>query len=321
MYDRLKDLEGGRVILLNFLHGLKVGHFKESDALRALLRRWRRDLTERSALLTSIRIEDFTSCLHTAYMKVLGNDALSDMSFILPQAQLGRLVRVIDVYSLVLSEEWGLLNRTLLLRDPTVLLSGWEDNPNHHRLIEQLNGRTDAIRMVTDPMGSVGPVVVRGQLPFGWATGLALLKERISHGSAADEARDALGLSLGVGIHLYELAYPHPDLKSTVAKRPTFAEANANPYFRARRDTSGDDYGRTADLKKATLEATDIEGLPEILVGAEPMSIAFEWRYAGRISTATPQPRQAFFERSLVDTDEIDAACYEACSILDRLSS
>jgi hypothetical protein len=246
---------------------------------------------------------------------------LSHVEFPLPAPDLGSLSRISEAFRLALDEDHCLLNRSKYLTDPTVHLPAWLDNPNSHRIIEALNGHADAIRVETQPDGSLVPASVRGPLPLSWTTSRNLLSECLSSGgTAADTARNGLGLTWDTGTHLYQLDYPETGMQATIAKRPTFAEANDNPFFRARRDTDADTYGRTADLRKVSAEEPQIEGLPEILVEAEPMTVKFHWKYVGEVEGAIPHINQTFFEQSLIEGATCDAACDEAIRILDDLA-
>jgi hypothetical protein len=119
-------------------------------------------------------------------------------------------------------------------------------------------------------------------------------------------------------------------MRTTIAKRPTFAEAGSNPYFRARRDTTTDHYGRTADLRRLAAGEPQIEGLPEILIGVELMTTQFKWKYISKVGVDVPTVDPIFFERLLVDLGFFerllvslrhpDHACDQAIAELERLA-
>ena len=322
LFRRLAEFQTGRLILMNFWHGLNSGHFDRSERLKALARCWDRHVRDRAGNPAGASLPEILSGLHTAYQATIAGGPLSHISFPIPDPQLGRLNRVMTVQFLALDEIWSLIDARALLRLPAILQADWADNPHHHRRIVALNGRAEAIRHVTGPDGSRTPILVRGPLPFAWVTGEGMLTDWMAAAThRAEAARDGLGLPYPRGTHLYRLSYPTSGMACRAAGRPTFAEANGNPYFRSRRDTRGDLFGRTTDLRKAAAGAAEVEGLPEVIVDAEPMSAAFAWEYLGRVESDLPDVDFRSFELTLIDGGDADHACDCAVAELDGLVS
>jgi hypothetical protein len=319
VFKRLSDFSIGRVILLNFSHGLKHRHFWKDGRLRALIIQWNKDVLDRVSIASAAKLSDLLSCLHIAYTKTLGDKALSHWDFPLPISSLGPLSKVVEAFSFALDDH-SLLNPSKLLVNPTANRAAWLNSPNSHRLIEALNNQADAIRTETRPDGTIGPVSVRGRFPVAWCTSKSMLLQEIGDGArSAELARNALGLDWNREKHMYRLDYPVNGMKAISAKLPTFAEAYDNPFFRARRDTHADRYGRTAHLGKIAARGSELEGLPEILVEKEPMTVDFQWRYVGRVEADLPVVDQNFFDHRLIDGKSCQAACDEAIEILDDL--
>lgn len=332
MFRRLNDFESGRLILLNFLNGIEEEHFRQSDLrLKLFLREWRARAGALGKPFADLTLLEILTSMFYAYENILGEFPLSCIEFNKPHKKFGRLCRVIAAESLILDDRYSLINREILLKYPSFFDHDWVDDPDNHRIVEILNGRSDAIRRITGADGGESPIQVRGRYPVAWATGERALQDRIAGAdpevARVDHARNALGLPFGTGVHLYRLSYPNSGGDDRHGIRPTFAEAHDNPYFRSRRDSDGDKLGRTADLDKAARDAASIEGVPEMLLFSEPMSEQFEWEYLGRVNNPPPGVNFSRFELRLFEQNitggvrTADEACQTAIELLNELAA
>jgi hypothetical protein len=320
VFARLGRFSAGRFILLNFHYGFSRGHFRDTRRLRRFVRAWKKAVLIRAGDPNDATFADIVSGLSIAYQRVFRDTALSHIRYRLPNRRLGRLIRVIPAWSL-LDPDHGLLNLSLLLLNPSIIPMGWENNLDNHRLIEALNGVPDAIRTVPAPGGSVIPAPVRGRLPMSWVTGTNFLDQHlIGASNRADEARNGLGLTWRKGVHVYFLTYPLGGLQSRTAKRPTFAEAGDHVFFRARKDISKDKFGRTVDLRRVKSGSSDVEGLPEVIVEQEPMSIQFAWKYVDGIKTLPITISPKSFANLLCYTGTPQACYRSAIRILNTIA-
>lgn len=304
----------GRRLLLNLYVGHARGDFTITEPVSGILRRW---LEEISGKFRPVLESDVLKCLRlleAVLCKLTASD--SGKSWLAARGDihgsrtdLVNLTRLIDVDVLALDARYSLIRRERLLKWRLALGPDDKFDEDLNSFVGSLSGDESALRK---------GATVRGWLPLSWAapkTELTLMAAKQSTPSIADRYRNTVATPHEPGMHyLHELDFPPKTADGIGAYRPSFIEAGAQPFFRARTN-SPDSCGRTVNLEHLGEGLPNDIGVPEVLLPEVEVDKNFAWRPLGQIRDALPNPDTPEHEGSFTDAN-MDEALDQAVELL-----